>query len=304
MSYPKKVFWLCLFLVSFFPGALSASPSPSGVIIPLYMEPGATWDTLTVIHERHPNVPIYAIINPEDGPGSSYDSLYADYINRLKSSGIKVLGYVYTSYGERPTQEVEADIQHHRDWYNVDGIFLDEMASDSGYENYYQILKNYSYNLGLGFVMGNPGIDTRPSYVGTVDAMIIYESTGYPDTNYLKGWHLNYDRMNWGVLVLGVNYLDSAFVNTAINYVGYMYITHDTEVNGQDPWDELSVYLEDLLFVLEGSIGLNDSAGISPYFQIYDIQGRKVESLEGVRSRVYILKDTKSGRTKKCFRVR
>ena len=42
-----------------------------------------------------------------------------------------MLGYVATTFGARPAADVEADAARYRDWYGVDGIFLDEVADDT-----------------------------------------------------------------------------------------------------------------------------------------------------------------------------
>ena len=66
-------------------------------------------------------------------------------------------------------------------WYpGVSGIFFDEMANAAGHEAYYSGLTAYAKGRGLGFTIGNPGADSSPSYVGTEDVILIYESGGLP----------------------------------------------------------------------------------------------------------------------------
>jgi hypothetical protein len=44
---------------------------------------------------------------------------------------ITLVGYVYTSYGQRPLQQVKSEIDRWIDFYpGLQGIFLDEQASD------------------------------------------------------------------------------------------------------------------------------------------------------------------------------
>src|SRR5579883_1192685 len=78
--------------------AFAATGSPSGVMIALYTYPGQTWDTVIQAKNANPAVPVVAIINPSNGPGS-YDPNYASGITSLKQAGIIVLGYVFTGYG-------------------------------------------------------------------------------------------------------------------------------------------------------------------------------------------------------------
>ena len=40
----------------------------------------------------------------------------------------------------------------------------------------------------MTFTVGNPGADTRSTYIGTVDNIIIYERQGLPLGDSLIGW--------------------------------------------------------------------------------------------------------------------
>ena len=161
----------------------------TGVMVPLYVYPGSDWTQVIQIKNAHPSVPIVAIINPNSGPGSSSDSNYLSGIQQLQAAGVKVLGYVYTSYGARSTTSVHADIDSYNNWYHVNGIFFDEMANTSGLETYYSNLSNYVKSLGMTMTVGNPGTDTLSSYIGTVDVLDIYENPGMPSLTSLTGWH-------------------------------------------------------------------------------------------------------------------
>ncbi len=80
------------------------------------------------------------------------------------------------------------------------GIFFDEMANAAGQETYYSGLAAYAKGRGRGFTIGNPGADSSPSYVGTEDVILIYESGGLPALSALGGWHTRYNRNNFGVI--------------------------------------------------------------------------------------------------------
>ena len=49
----------------------------------------------------------------------------------MKAAGVRVLGYVHTSYGKRPIAEVQAEIDRYDKWYKPDGIFFDEVTTDA-----------------------------------------------------------------------------------------------------------------------------------------------------------------------------
>ncbi|HET7142949.1 MAG TPA: spherulation-specific family 4 protein [Anaerolineales bacterium] len=246
------------------PALTAASSSESlrtGVVIPFYIYPGSEWDRLVRAKNNYSRVPMIAVINPNNGPGSFQNPDYVTGIQNLRSAGILVLGYVHTNYASRNTTEVEAEIDQYKNWYPLDGIFLDQMSDLAGNEAYYSNLTAHTKSLGFGFVMGNPATDALPSYIGTVDNLIIYESPGLPSLQSLGGWHANYAKQNFSMLAYGLNTLDESFVIGASDYVGFLYITDDALPN---PYDALPAYFEQLVSVLN-----NRPPGAHNAFAVY-----------------------------------
>src|SRR5882762_2738925 len=171
----------------------------SGVVVPLYIYPDSTWTTIALTAKANPNVPIIAIINPNNGPGSSSDPTYLAAVQNLQSSGVTVLGYVATGYGNNAISSEESQINKYHSWYNINGIFFDEMT----------------------YTMGNPGTSVPSSYIGILDNLCIYESVGYPSLSFIT--YPGYPESNFGLIAFGVSY-DAAFVTGAAPLVGYMYI--------------------------------------------------------------------------------
>ena len=150
---------------------------------------------------------------------------------------MKVFGYVHTSYAARAAAEVQAEIGRWRSLYpGVTGIFFDEMAKDPGHEAYYKSLTAAAKGSGFDFTIGNPGVDTAASYVGTVNTILVYESAGLPAPDALAGWHSGHDRSNFGVIPYGVSGVDTAFLAAAKKTCGYIYLQNDVLPN---PWDTL-----------------------------------------------------------------
>jgi hypothetical protein len=198
--------------------------------------------------QAHPAVPVLAVVNPNNGPGTAALSDYMTGIAQLTAAGVKVIGYVHTSYGQRPAADVQADIGRWRNLYPaVSGIFFDEMANTPGQEGYYRSLGAYAKGQGVSVTIGNPGADSQPSYVGTLDVILVYENSGVPAVPGLGGWHASYDRNNFGVIPYGVGALDTTFVAAARAYCGYIYLQNDTMPN---PWDTLPPYFDALLGAL------------------------------------------------------
>ncbi len=224
----------------------------SGVIVPLYTYPGSTWDRVIAAKQAHPDVPIAVILNPANGPGGYADPTYVSYISKMKAAGIETLGYVCTRYAGISSyayncpnwtpEQVNADSLKWKNWYNVDGIFFDEMANWAGSEWFYTNIDDYAKSIGLSYTVGNPGTDTSSSYVGTVDNIIIYESGGYPSASQIGGWHSSYSKSNWGVLPMA-SWLD---VNAVKSYIPY------AQWIGVSPsWNTLPSFFEDLVAALD-----------------------------------------------------
>ncbi len=232
------------------PSGLVGATGVNGTIIPLYTDPSdSSWAAVVAAKQAHPTVPVVAIVNPSDGPGSAKSAAYVTGITKLVAAGVKVIGYVHTLYGDRPTAQLQAEMDQWHSWYpNVTGIFFDEMANSPGHESYYAALGAYAKSHGGDFTVGNPGTDTAQSYIGTLDVLLIYESDGLPSMGAITGWHSAYARTNFGVIPYKVPSLDAAFVAAARPYVGYIYLQSDDLSN---PWDSVPTYLTNLVGALQ-----------------------------------------------------
>ena len=166
----------------------TASYQVGGSIIPLYSWPvdadgnvTSAWNGVASAHRRWPRVAVIPVVNNQNGPGPALDPSWTKGIDVLVGAGCSVAGYVYTQYGSRSLAAVETDIGNWRAWYpQVTALFLDQMSNTSGEEGYYSALTSYARGQGFDLVIGNPGAPTDPSYVGTVDTMVIHESTEVP----------------------------------------------------------------------------------------------------------------------------
>jgi hypothetical protein len=197
----------------------------------------------------YPTVTVWAVINPDSGPGTTKDSAYVSGIPTLGAAGIIVFGYVATTYGAKATASVEAEIDSYKSWYpGIQGIFFDEMSNTAGMESYYTAISQYAKTQGYGTTIGNPGADTLPSYIGTVDTIIIYEDSGLPSVSSLAGWHAQHAKNNFAVIAYGVPSVNTTFVTGARADVGFIYLTDDTLPN---PYDTLPAYFNSLLAALQ-----------------------------------------------------
>lgn len=227
-------------VASFRPANAASSSANAGIVIPLYTYPtDGTWTQVMQAKQAYPNVPFIAIINPNSGPGSSQDPNFVQGINNLRAAGITVLGYVATGYAVSSYSSIsnlESQVTAYHNWYAVNGVLFDEMSNTPGYENYYSTLDSFVHSLGMSLTMGNPGTSVPSSYIGTLDALCIYESSGLPSLSFIT--YPGYSSSNFAVVALGVP-MSTTFLTGASPLVSWFYLT---DANGSNPYDVLPSY--------------------------------------------------------------
>ena len=228
------------------PGFFYAMTTQSSVrcqamAIPAYFYPGSRWTQATA---GAPTVEIM-VMNPMNGPGSAWDPQYGAAVSNAQAAGIFVVGYVYTSYGARNTNNVKSDIDTYEAWYNVDGIFLDETAGTSNMVSYYRSIDDHIRSYPGNITILNPGIYPDESYMGAGDIIMAFEGSysTYNSSSYTipqwarsyspwRFWHAVYSTSSKSPMKNAVN--ESRGRNAA-----YIYITNDALPN---PWDTLPTY--------------------------------------------------------------
>ena len=210
----------------------------------MYVDPGPLWDQVIAEKQLHPRVPIVMIVGPNNGPGTSPDPTYALYVAKAQAAGIVVLGYVYSSYATRAASAIETDISNFKSWYGVNGIFIDEMATNAS--GYYQTLTAYAHADGLTPVIGNPGADA-PATAGT-DSITFFEQQGYPTLAFLSApAHTAVPKSTWSYMAGAVPF-DQATILATLPYVGYIYATDSPE---PECYCVLPTYFDQLVATLD-----------------------------------------------------
>jgi hypothetical protein len=197
---------------------------PTGIVIPMYVDPGKYWDEAIAAKTANPDVPMILIANVNNGPGSK-SAQYATYIKKAQAAGILVFGYTYTQYGKRSQSIVDEAIVKWYAYYRVDGAFLDEMAPNDA--AYYRAITAYAHAHSVPLVMGNPG-DNAPGNAGP-DIINFFEQHGYPSPAFLKERaHLNYGKQRWSYMAGAVPF-DAAAITASVPYASYIWATGDGE---------------------------------------------------------------------------
>lgn len=216
-------------------------PDASAVVcqkmsIPAYFYPGPLW---TQAISGAPKVEIM-ILNPSNGPGTNQDPNYVKAVNSAKAAGIKVVGYVYTSYAERDMDTVKSDIDAYKRWYDVSGIFLDEVSSSVEKLAYYQKISKHIKSGRGTFVAMNPGVVPARGYITISDTTVIFEDTYVAYTTWKPpSWVSNYPATKFTHLVYGVSSpkdIQDVISRSKSRNARYVYATNDTLPN---PWDTL-----------------------------------------------------------------
>ena len=215
----------------------------AGLLIPLYAYPMPTRE-LVRLREEYPGLPIIVIVNPSNGPGSKLDAArYAGAVEELRAANITVVGYVYTSYTRRPLRDVERDVERYASWYELDGLFVDEVMCDdnASHLDYYRRIAEYARSQDFKLVIANPGTWAAEEYFGVFDIVVIWENPRYPPPDDLSRYRGLRDRA--AVLVYGQESLDPQALRELIDNVKWIYITND---GGENPWDTLSIHLREM----------------------------------------------------------
>lgn len=214
------------------------------LLVPLYVYPGMerpdAWDHAT----GHADRLAWVVLNPGSGPGAAALPEFAEASARLRAAGVPLLGYVDTDYGRRGHHAVVADIERYQDWYRVDGVFLDQAASDPDYLAHYRRLAVAARSLEAGTVVLNPGVHPHPGFAEAADVLITFEGSW---ADYLRirppAWTAEHPPRRFGHLVHSAPPDACARIEALARLHGaeYCYATPGT---GGNPWSVPTPLLE------------------------------------------------------------
>jgi hypothetical protein len=252
---------LVIFVVGFLPATIhpvsSAPSTTTGLIVPLYSFPtNLSWSTLIKEKLSYPNVPIIAVVNPDSGPGKSPNPMYATGIAGLQKVGIVVIGYVPTGYASVKLKTVDASALDYKSWYNVNGIFFDQMSNSPSEASYYSEASQYANSIGLDLTVGNPGTSVPPSYVGIVNIVVIYEGAAIPSVSTIANSTLGDPSSNFAAISYHVAAPSQSYLQSVAPYLGYVYFTNR---HSPDPYAGLPSYLGSLMKELSSMDGSSTS---------------------------------------------
>jgi hypothetical protein len=190
------------------------------------------------------------IVNENNGDDTSYQPAIAEAIRAARASGIFIVGYVYTGYGQRDPAVVRNRVDAVYRNYLVDGIFFDEAPTDCLAPNpiggttygYYQQLGEYvrARQAGGRLVILNPG--TQPAndcWMSIANILVTAESSSLADytTNYQdQAWFRAYppDRF-WHIVYAapGQHQFEEVLALSHARGAGWLYVT---DLGGDNPY--------------------------------------------------------------------
>lgn len=234
-----------------FSGTLSSSNNIIQLLIPLYSYPvwytpkDYIWDDIITASHL---VSITTIINPNNGPGGIPNADYQEGLRQLRNNPIRILGYVSTQYAQREIDDVQRDIDIYAQYFDIDGIFLDEVTNTSDKIGYYKKLSEYIKKIPkFQSVFLNPGTHINEEYVREFvgDTVVVFEDEAINWSDYQPNTYIqNYPSTRFAILIHSIpDILNIAtYLKLAISRnISYVYLTDDRLPN---PWDSLPIFWE------------------------------------------------------------
>jgi len=277
----KAVVWITLFFIPIMTME-SLDANALGTIVPAYfypslLDPNNPWhDLLDAVNQ----IPVIAIINPNNGPGSSKNADYEQAIqkihnvkeNNANTQRGKAIGYVFTSYGTRAMTACKDDIDAYYRFYEVDGIFIDEMSTASDRVEFYRELYAYIRQKDShAIVVGNPGTDTIQKYTDITHILNLFEQyEGFKEWAP-NDWIKTKSPDHFSTFIYNVSDPNSMikYINLAEDKnIGWIYITDDILPN---PWDTHPGYWKEEVEYIKKINSLSRSNGEEGGCFIFDV---------------------------------
>jgi Spherulation-specific family 4 len=226
-----------------------------GALVQSYFSVSSTlWDTIISTKNQFPSTPIACVINVSNGAGTSSQSTWNTLINRLRTAGVIVLGWVDTNFGNTAQATVQASMDAWKTHYpQVDGIFFQSMGTQSTHVSYYDALHNYAITTkGFNTTAGNAKAAVSTNFLAgaTVDTICIWDASGLDPVDSTYSQFNTFENNTLAVSAFGVLHLNAQWVAQMAQYVGWVYTTSDSGT-GSAPYDSLPSYFNDLIELLD-----------------------------------------------------
>ena len=218
----------------------ATQPPPPRLVVPAYFHPAVhpgQWEWLA---EHAPQVRL-VILNVASGPGTGPEAPFKEATERLRGAGVPVIGYVDTNYGSRPARQIMTELGQYLDWYEVNGVCLDRVASASANLAYYGALTARVRKLGAEVVFFNHGVYPCEAYAEHADLLGTFEGPwhAYRQLNVPR-WAMAWPAEKFYHVVYSVpaGQFSEAAKLAVQRHAASVYIT---ERGGSNPYDRLPI---------------------------------------------------------------
>ena len=184
------------------------------------------------------------IVNPCSGPGECPIGAIDKGIKALKAAGVALIGYVPTGWGNVPPQKAKAMVEDYFRWYDIDGIFFDEMSNRPGMEEYYRGLASFARSQGASTAVGNPGLPLPTSYSGIFDVNVVSEAPRLVPPSSFASTTSRAPPESVAAIMYSVHALNQAYVRLMMEAFRYVYVT---ERGAPDRYSALPGYFANLV---------------------------------------------------------
>ena len=265
-------------------GLLTTSRPPqnkTGIYIPYYKYPDFStgsdflndFNGLMNILDRNKDVPVLTIINPNSGPGTSYDANYGRFIKRLNNHNITIVGYLATTFGNKTVANVKIELLRWFEFYpQIKGIFFDEVPTFTSsnkdthiayFNELYRMVKSESKRVLKRFltVTINSGTENEFLYPLSVyehsgditnvcfDQIVDHEKITFPDIYTIENdTDINslrfFNRDARIAIIHSQGTYNEELVKKTMKYWGWIYVTKDVLAN---PYDDILLgYIDEM----------------------------------------------------------
>lgn len=251
------------------PAATPASAVDEGcdcqrLIVPIYPSNTGEWDQAVAAGMPAGSVLILNLggtragDDPErskGGPGSGPDPAMQQRVREAQARGYYVIGYIRTgATGSNPGPRrdrayTDREIADLEGWYDVDGIFYDEVYATAGYLDYYVDLVAHGRQVSPGLHVLNFGGSPDERYAALGDVIGTFEGSveDFKDWS-LSSWQRDYPPSRWAVAVMSVR--DAEEMRRVVRRarqqnIGYVYATDLFGTSTENPWYRLPPYWDE-----------------------------------------------------------
>lgn len=223
-----------------------------GLGVPGYAHPllaPVEWGELT-----RPGAPLHwVVLDVADGPGAQPDPHCLEAAGRLRNGDIRVLGRLDATYGASTFGEIVSDAHRYRDWYRVDGFFVDRCPTER--TALPEIRRVVGALRGLAddahIVFGH-GTHPYPGYAECADQLVTFSG---PWSDYrwsqVAEWTADYPPERFCHLVHGVprGHLEEALRIARWQGAGTVWFTDRADRDGRtgSPWESLPGYWDEIV---------------------------------------------------------